>query len=281
MPDLIERGHVYIAQPPLYKATRGKSERYLKDEKELEDYLVEEGLSGTSFTLYTGEVLIGADLAALVGKARAVTHALSGFPLHYPRFLLEQAAIAGAFSPDVLTDSAKAQEAADYIARRLDLLSDETERGWHGEPTPDGGLKFWREVRGVRESVAIDGTLIASTDARKLNKMSEDLRAAYLKFGTLTRKDDTKEIRSPSDLLGAVLDWGRKGLALQRYKGLGEMNASQLWETTMDENARTLLKVKVDHADEADDLFTKLMGEVVEPRREFIQENAMYASLDV
>jgi len=206
---------------------------------------------------------------------------LDDFPQHYPRFLIEQAAIAGALDPDVLTDPAKAAEAAAYIARRLDLLSEETERGWHGEPTSDGGLKFWREVRGVRETVAVDGTLIASKDARKLNKQTADLRAAYLRFGTLSRKEESCEVRSPTGLLNAVYDWGRKGLALQRYKGLGEMNPSQLWETTLDENARTLLKVKVEHADEADDLFTKLMGEVVEPRREFIQDNALNASLDV
>jgi DNA gyrase subunit B len=281
MPELIERGHIYIAQPPLYKAARGKSERYLKDEKELEDYLVSEGLAGASFKLYTGETLAGADLAALVEKARATVHALDNFPTNYPHFLLEQAAISGALDPDVLADPAKASAAAADVAARLDLLSEETERDWHGEPTADGGLKFWREVRGVRETVAIDGTLIASKDARKLNKHVAELSAAYLKSGALTRKDEAREVRSPTELLSAILEWGRKGLALQRYKGLGEMNASQLWETTMDENARTLLKVKVEHADEADDLFTKLMGEVVEPRREFIQDNALYASLDV
>ena len=281
MPELIERGHVYIAQPPLYKATRGKSERYLKDERALEDYLIGEGTAATTLTLHTGEVVSGADLMAIVEKARATVHALAGFPLHYPRFVLEQAAIAGALNPEILSDTEKANGAAAYIARRLDLLSDETERGWHGEPTPDGGLKFWREVRGVREAVAIDGALIGSTDARKLDRMAGDLQATYLKVGKLMRKDDTREVRAPSELLTAVYEWGRKGLTLQRYKGLGEMNASQLYETTLDENARTLLKVKVEHADEADDLFAKLMGEVVEPRREFIQDNALYASLDV
>jgi len=281
MPELIERGHIYIAQPPLYKATRGKSERYLKDERALEDYLTSEGTSGTSLTLHTGEVATGADLIAIVEKARATVNALANFPQHYPRFMLEQAAIAGAMNPDVVNDPEKAKEAAEYIARRLDLLSNETERGWQGEPTSDGGLKFWREVRGVREAIAIDGALIQSTDARKLDRLTDDLKATYLKFGTLTRKDENKEVRAPSELLNTIYEWGRKGLALQRYKGLGEMNASQLYETTLDENARTLLKVKVEHADEADDLFTKLMGEVVEPRREFIQDNALSASLDV
>jgi DNA gyrase subunit B len=281
MPELIERGHVFIAQPPLYKATRGRSERYLKDERELTDYLIGEGSSGATFTLHTGETIAGSDFDALVAKARAAVAALDGFPRHYPRFLLEQAAIAGALNPEILADAHRAADTAGQIARRLDQLSDETERGWRGEPTPDGGLKFWREVRGVREAVAIDGAVIASADARKLDRLAPDLQAAYLKAAAFTRKDETREIRAPSQLLDAIFEWGRKGLALQRYKGLGEMNAEQLWETTLDDNARTLLLVKVEHADEADDLFAKLMGDIVEPRREFIQENALHAALDV
>jgi DNA gyrase subunit B len=281
MPEIIERGHLYIAQPPLYKAARGKSERYLKDETEFQNYLVSEGSPGASLTLHTGETVSGADFDAIVEKARTAVSALNGFPPHYPHFVLEQAAIAGALNPDVLNDKDKAAAAATYIAQRLDHLSDETERGWHGEPTDDGGLKFWRDVRGVRETVAIDGSLIASADARKLDKLAVDLQTTYLKAGKLVRKDDSREVFSPTDLLNAVFEWGKKGLALQRYKGLGEMNPEQLWETTLDENARTLLRVKVEHADEADDLFAKLMGEVVEPRREFIQDNALNAALDV
>ncbi|HEY7978342.1 MAG TPA: DNA topoisomerase (ATP-hydrolyzing) subunit B [Rhizomicrobium sp.] len=281
MPEIIERGHLYIAQPPLYKAARGKSERYLKDETEFQNYLVSEGSQGASLTLHSGETVSGADFDAIVEKARTAVSALNGFPPHYPHFVLEQAAIAGALNPDVLNDKDKAAAAATYIAQRLDHLSDETERGWHGEPTDDGGLKFWRDVRGVRETVAIDGGLIASADARKLDKLAVDLQTTYLKAGKLVRKDDSREVFSPTDLLNAVFEWGKKGLALQRYKGLGEMNPEQLWETTLDENARTLLRVKVEHADEADDLFAKLMGEVVEPRREFIQDNALNAALDV
>ncbi|HEY3637984.1 MAG TPA: DNA topoisomerase (ATP-hydrolyzing) subunit B [Rhizomicrobium sp.] len=281
MPELIERGHIYIAQPPLYKATRSRSERYLKDERELTDYLIGEGSSGATFTLHTGEAIGGAEFDELVAKARTAVAALDGFPLHYPRFVLEQAAIAGALNPEVLADAERATNTATYIAHRLDQLSDETERGWHGEPTSDGGLKFWRDVRGVREAVAIDGAVISSADARKLDRLATVLQVAYLKAGNLTRKDETREIHAPSQLLDAVFEWGRKGLALQRYKGLGEMNAEQLWETTLDDNARTLLLVKVEHADEADDLFAKLMGDIVEPRREFIQENALHAALDV
>jgi DNA gyrase subunit B len=281
MPELIDRGHIFIAQPPLYKAARGKSERYLKDEDSLQDYLIEEGTSGAAFTLHTGETVAGADLTALVALARQAVAAVGGFPRHYPRFVLEQAAISGAMNPEILSDAAKAAEAARYIAQRLDTLSEEFERGWHGEPTPDGGLKFWREVRGVREAVAIDGALIASADARKLDRMATVLQQTYLRSGNLRRKDETREIRSPSELLDAIFEWGRKGLALQRYKGLGEMNPEQLWETTLDENARSLLVVKVQHADEAGELFAKLMGDVVEPRREFIQDNAIYASVDI
>jgi len=281
MRELIERGHIFIAQPPLYKAARGKSERYLKDQSEFDDYVISEGSDGVEFTLHSGETRAGQDFDTLVTRARAAVAALNGFPHHYPRFVLEQAAIAGALNPELLADGTRAREAAEYIARRLDQLSEEYERGWYGEPTSDGGLKFWREVRGVREAVAIDGALIASADARKLDRMAGELQLAYLKAGHLRRKDETVEIRSPTQLLDIVIEWGRKGLSLQRYKGLGEMNPQQLWETTLDENARTLLQVKVQHADEADDLFAKLMGEIVEPRREFIQDNALNASLDL
>jgi len=281
MPELIDRGHIYIAQPPLYKATRGKSERYLKDEAELQDHLVAEGSSGSGLSLHSGETITGAHLDELIAHGRLAVAALNNFPRHYPRFVLEQAAIAGALNPDILSDSQKAADAAKYIAQRLDTLSEEYERGWHGEPTSDGGLKFWREVRGVREAVAIDGAVIASADARRLDKMAAELQTTYLKAGVLRRKDEAREIRSPSELLNAIFEWGRKGLALQRYKGLGEMNPEQLWETTLDENARSLLVVKVQHADEAGELFAKLMGDVVEPRREFIQDNALYAAVDI
>ncbi|HEY1877706.1 MAG TPA: DNA topoisomerase (ATP-hydrolyzing) subunit B [Rhizomicrobium sp.] len=281
MPELIERGHVFIAQPPLYKATRGKSERYLKDEPELQDYLIAEGASGAVLTLHSGETISGSHLDELIAHGRTAVAALNGFPRHYPRFVLEQAAIAGALNPEILSDLAHAAQTARYIAQRLDTLSEEYERGWHGEPTSDGGLRFWREVRGVREAVAIDGALISSADARRLDKMAGELQTAYLRAGQLKRKDETREIRSPSELLNAIYDWGRKGLALQRYKGLGEMNPEQLWETTLDENARSLLQVKVQHADEAGELFAKLMGDVVEPRREFIQDNALYAAVDI
>ncbi len=194
--------------------------------------------------------------------------ALNKLPRHYPRFVLEQAAIAGALNPDILSRRHQGDGRRPiHRPSGWTRLSEEFERGWHGEPTSDGGLKFWRDVRGVREAVAIDGALIASADARRLDKMATELQTTYLKAGTLKRKDEVREIRSPSELLNAIFEWGRKGLTLQRYKGLGEMNPEQLWETTLDENARSLLVVKVQHADEAGELFAKLMGDVVEPRR--------------
>ncbi len=232
-------------------------------------------------TLHTGEAILGADLDTLVAHARTAAAGAGQLSASLSALRAEQAAISGALNPEILNDAEKAKAAATYIAARLDTLSEEFERGWHGEPTQDGGLKFWRDVRGVRETVAIDGALIASADARRLDKMAKELQDTYLKPVVVRRKDDSREVRSPSELLDAIYEWGRKGLSLQRYKGLGEMNPEQLWETTLDENARSLLVVKVQHADEAGELFAKLMGDVVEPRREFIQDNALSAQVDI
>jgi len=282
MPELIERGHLYIAQPPLYKVRQGKSESYLKDEVALQDYLVETGLEDMVLTLNDGSQRGGYDLREIVETARAVNDIVSNLPSKYPHFAVEQAAIAGALNPELLSDAGRARDAADYIARRLDLLSDETERGWAGRPTQDGGLRFEREVRGVSEDVLIDGPLIASADARRLDARTADLQEIYTKLATLTRKDDTHEIRSPSQLLNAVFAAGSKGLSLSRYKGLGEMNPEQLWVTTLDHDARSLLQVRIRELDQADDLFVKLMGDLVEPRRAFIQDNALsVVNLDV
>ncbi len=282
MPEVIERGHLYIAQPPLYKIRRGSSETYLKNERALEDYLVSTGLEDMVLTLHDGTQRSGADLRGIVEKARAVRSVLKGLPPKYPHFVVEQAAIAGALNPRILAEGAHAAEAAAYIARRLDLLSDETERGWAGEVTAEGGLAFHRDVRGVREDVLIDPPLIDSADARRLDRDAAHLQEVYVKAATLRRKDDVHEIRSPSQLLDAVFAAGSKGIAMQRYKGLGEMNPEQLWETTLDKDARSLLQVKVRELDEADDLFVKLMGDVVEPRRDFIRENALsVANLDI
>ncbi len=281
MPQLVDAGHLFIAQPPLYKVKRGNQERYIKDEKGLEDYLVGEGLEDAILVSADGETRAGADLRDVVDTARKVSGILRGLHSRYPRFVVEQAAIAGALSPRVL-NAKQAQAAAAYIAKRLDALSEETERGWHGEALPEGGLRFWRELRGVMESHLIDGPFIASADALKLDHYAAHLQEVYTKPATLKRKDSGGAVHGPSDLLNAVMTAGRKGLSLQRYKGLGEMNPDQLWETTLDLDTRTILQVKVGELDEADEIFSRLMGDVVEPRREFIQANALQvANLDV
>ncbi|WP_422009533.1 DNA topoisomerase (ATP-hydrolyzing) subunit B [Reyranella sp.] len=285
MRDLIERGHLYIAQPPLFKAAKGKSAIYLKDERALDDHLIQTGLEGATLQLGSGSVLAKEDLRNTVDIARSVTNLVK--PLSLSRrvtsqAVIEQAAIAGALKPDVLADPVLAKQTADYIAKRLDVVSPPLERGWVGEPIADGGLAFTRRLRGVTERHIIDGPLTRSAEARKLDALADELQAIYEKPGLFAMKDKETRISSPTELFAAVLEAGRKGVTIQRYKGLGEMNPDQLWETTLDPEARTLLQVRVNHADEADEIFSTLMGDVVEPRREFIQENALkVANLDV
>lgn len=273
MPELIEGGYLYIAQPPLFKVSRGKSEVYLKDQAALEDHLIEQGLNDAALHLGDGTTITGADLARVVQEARQVRTVLAAFPTHYSKMVLEQATIAGGLMPGVI--DADAQGTADKIAARLDQVSTEYERGWQGRPTQDHGLRFSRAVRGVEELRTLDGQVLRSGEARKLGSLTEALQEVYTQTARLVRKDKDIEIHGPIQLLETVLEEGEKGLSLQRYKGLGEMNPDQLWETTLDPNARTLLQVKVEQQDEADEIFTKLMGDVVEPRREFIQENAL------
>ncbi|MBA3325704.1 MAG: DNA topoisomerase (ATP-hydrolyzing) subunit B [Rhodobacteraceae bacterium] len=273
MPQLIEAGHLYIAQPPLYKVSRGRSEVYLKDQAALEAYLIEQGIEGAGLRLGDGSMVAGADLARVVEEARVVRSTLNAFPTHYPRHVLEQATIAGALAPGVL--DAEPQGTADRVAARLDLIAAEYERGWQGRPTQDKGLRLWRVLRGVEEAREIDGFALRSAEARRLAGLTRALQEVYGETAALVRKDREQAIHGPTDLLDAVMREGEKGLALQRYKGLGEMNPEQLWETTLDPEARTLLQVRVEHADEADEIFTKLMGDEVEPRRDFIQANAL------
>ncbi len=282
MPELIERGHIFIAQPPLYKVRRGSSEQYLKDERALEDYLIDAGLEDTSLQLADGEVRRGADLRAVVDDARRVRALLDGLHSRYSRATVEQAAIAGVLTPNLLSDPEKAADAARRVAERLDLLADEFERGWNGEIAEDGSLRFWRIVRGVKEVTTLDAGLIGSADARKLHEFAEHLGAVYGAMATLMRRDQRTSVLGPRALLDAVFLAGRRGIALQRYKGLGEMNAEQLWETTLDPSVRSLLQVRVREATDADDIFAKLMGDDVDPRREFIQDNALtVTNLDV
>jgi DNA gyrase subunit B len=282
MRELIERGYVFIAQPPLYKVKKGSSEIYLKDQRGLDDFLIRSGLEEAVLKLARGDDRAGADLADIVNDARQVDHILDGLHSRYNRSVVEQVTIAGALNPAILSETEKAEAAAAYVARRLDALSDETERGWTGTFNPDVGFRFEREVRGVKEASIIDPALLDSADARKLDQFAAKLQPIYGKFARYVRKDDETVVHGPRDLFRAVQAAGRKGLSMQRYKGLGEMNAEQLWETTLDPNARTLLQVKIKDAVEAGDLFNQLMGDEVEPRREFIQDNALSVSnLDV
>jgi DNA gyrase subunit B len=273
MPQLIERGHLYIAQPPLYKVSRGKSEVYLKDQAAMNDYLTEQGVEGAMLRQGNGEEIGGADLRRVVDEAGRLKRVLDAFPTHYPRHILEQAAIAGAFVSGAV--EADLQGVANKVAARLDLIANEWERGWQGRITQDKGIRLARILRGVEEVRTLDGPMMRSGEARKSGTFTQHLQDVYNTPATLIRKDRVQNIYGPLDLLKAVLEEGERGLSLQRYKGLGEMNPSQLWETTLDPDARTLLQVKVDDVAEADDLFTKLMGDVVEPRREFIQQNAL------
>ncbi|MBQ0709204.1 DNA topoisomerase (ATP-hydrolyzing) subunit B [Ochrobactrum sp. AP1BH01-1] len=282
MPELIERGHIYIAQPPLYKVSRGKSSQYIKNEAAFEDFLIETGLEEATLEMASGEVRAGPDLRSVVEDARTMRQLLSGLHTRYDRRVVEQAAIAGLLNPDASKDNATAQRSADIVAKRLDMISEETERGWTAHVTEDGGYRFERMVRGVKDIAILDMALLGSADARQIDRVAARLSEVFAEPPVLRRKDKAETLSGPMALLDAIFATGRKGLTLQRYKGLGEMNAEQLWETTLDPNVRSLLQVKVTDATDADSLFSRLMGDEVEPRREFIQENALsVANLDV
>ncbi len=283
MPELIERGYLYIAQPPLYRAKKGNTEVYLKDDRNLEDFLMREGLGDLVLELADGAQISGADLLKITDTARQVKKMLEPLTLKVgSRDVVEQAAVAGALNPSILTNDEDAQHATEYIARRLDALAPGTERGWQGNVNEDGGLTFTRQLRGVPQRFVIDGDLIRSAEARRLDVMTTELQATYEKPSVLIVKEKQHRITGAVALVDQVMEQGRKGVSVQRYKGLGEMNPEQLWETTLDPDARSLLQVRVSHADEAGKLFSTLMGDVVEPRRDFIQSNALKVeNLDV
>ncbi|OLP60414.1 DNA gyrase subunit B [Xaviernesmea oryzae] len=282
MPELIERGHLYIAQPPLYKVTRGKSSQYLKDEKAFEDYLITVGLEDAVLELGNGEARAALDLREIINDALRMRALIEGLHSRYNRAVVEQAAIAGALNPEVLSDATRSAATAADVAARLDRIAEETERGWTGTVAEDGGLRFERMVRGVKDVATLDMALIGSQDARYIDQTSARLKEIYTQVPVLKRRDTTMEITGPRALLDAIFAVGRKGLSMQRYKGLGEMNAEQLWETTLDPTVRSLLQVRVNDATDADGLFSRLMGDEVEPRRDFIQENALSVSnLDI
>ncbi|WPP04352.1 DNA topoisomerase (ATP-hydrolyzing) subunit B [Methylocella tundrae] len=282
MRELIERGHLYIAQPPLYKVKRGSSEQYLKDEHAREDYLIGNGLDGAVLRLAGGVERAGADLRGILEEARIVRQILNAMHSRYDRMVVEQAAIAGALKPIGPDDEEAAEGFAASIAARLDELADDMERGWQGA-VANGGYVFSRQVRGVRQAATIDAGLLASSEARRLNEHATTLHDVFARPATFVRRADQTQVSGSGELLDAVMAAGQKGISqMQRYKGLGEMNPEQLWETTLDREARSLLQVKIKEGDDADDIFVKLMGDVVEPRREFIQDNALnVANLDV
>ncbi len=282
MPQIIENGYLLIAQPPLYKAKRSQSEVYLKNDDAMENYLITAGLANATLVLNGGGQIGGEDLKRLVYRARDTKNSLEMLSRTLPSRIVEQSAIAGAFNPDALQDMALARQAAGYVAKRLDHLETEYEKGWTGEAAETGGLKFTRTVRGVTENHVLDSRTLHSAEARHLDSLAPELQTTYTRDCVLKVKDDEIKISGPVSLLAAIMSAGKKGVSLQRYKGLGEMNPSQLWETTLDPNVRTLLQVKVNHADEANEVFSTLMGDIVEHRRDFIQENALQVrNLDV
>jgi DNA gyrase subunit B len=294
MRPLIEQGYLYIAQPPLYRAARGKSQVYLKDERALEDYLIGGGIDGMTLQVGAdGSQRAGTDLRAIVDHARQAKALITPLARRVGyRDAVEQAAILGALDPSIIANAENANAVAQVIARRLDALALETDRGWKGS-FDRNALVFERRLRGETDRAVIDPVVINSVEARRLVGMAGELQEIYSRFAKLhapkpekgeksDKPEQVVDITGPTKLIDAVLEIGKKGVTIQRYKGLGEMNPDQLWETTLDPEARHLLQVKISHADDAESVFSTLMGDIVEPRREFIQDNALkVANLDV
>ncbi len=276
MPEIIEKGYLYIAQPPLYKVKRGKgSEQYLKDDDELEAFLIDTAVTGMRFTAHDGAAIAGEDFRHVIQNAQGIKHAIDkiakrvGHPL-----LLEQLAMAGGFDLEN-----RSQKIADETASHLNDILPRSEQGWAGSLTEVGSYLFKRTLRGVETKVEIDQEILEMIEAQRINKNRDFMVEFFAKPGHLHADGmDDQEVKSPVELFEAITAFSRKGLSFQRYKGLGEMNPDQLWETTLDPNIRSLLQVKVEQNDAAEEIFSTLMGDVVEPRREFIQENALEVS---
>ncbi|MTJ82526.1 MAG: DNA topoisomerase (ATP-hydrolyzing) subunit B [Telmatospirillum sp.] len=288
MRPLIDNGYLYIAQPPLYRAKRGNSEVYLKDDRALENYLIDGGITDAVLRLGAADgaaprvQIAGADLRALADHARSIKTWLVHLSRRVPLRILEQVAIEGALKSAMLTDMERATAAAATIATRLNSLETALEQCWEGTAAEGEGLIFTRTLRGVTETHHIDAAVIKSPEARKLDELAARLKEIYQHHSELVIRERTTRVTGPVSLLDTILDAGRKGIAIQRYKGLGEMNPEQLWETTLDPNARALLQVKVSHVEDSEEVFTTLMGDVVKPRYDFIQTNALkVANLDV
>jgi len=285
MRELVDAGYLYIAQPPLFLIKRGERKlRYIKNEKELERFLISNGLSDAVLTDTQGAQRGGEDLREVVDRAREAKHLIEPLARACGNAqVVELLAIYGAMSPQVQSDVNLATQACEFVAKVLDRLADEHARGWTGQASVEDGYVFSRVNRGVTETVRIDPELLRSGEARKLDQMAGHLQETYAGNGaSLAVKEETFTLNGPIDLIDRIVALGRKGLSVQRYKGLGEMNPDQLWETTLDAEVRSLLQVKIAHGDDADTVFSTLMGDVVEPRREFIQDNALkVANLDV
>jgi len=281
---VIERGYLYIAQPPLYRAKRGSSQAvYLKDDAALDEYSISSGLNGAVLVQGDGQQRGGNDLRDLVDKARSCRSWVEPLARKIGnKDLIEQAVIAGLFSPGVFSDETLAAAAAAEAARRMDRLSNADEEAWKSAVVEGEGVGFMRMVRGLQQRYVIDPISARSQEARRLDDQKAYLLGTFDTPATLQIRDTETKIPGPTKLLDTVVEFGRKGVEVQRYKGLGEMNPDQLWETTLDPNARALLQVKVSHEDSAEETFSTLMGDIVEPRRDFIQTNALNVSnLDV
>jgi len=282
MRPLIEKGYLYIAQPPLFRAKRGQSEVYLKDQRDLDIYLMDAGLKDTVLTISNGSQMAGPDLADAANLAVATSRLIETVGRHLGnRDVIEQAAIAGLINPGILDNV----EAAEYLAKRLEAKADTLEKGWSGavEETENGpALVVQRRLRGITERHVIDRRIVTTGEARRLDEAATHLQTIYGKAAVLRIANQQITINGPTELSQLIFQTGRKGSQISRYKGLGEMNPSQLWETTLDPEQRILLQVTIDQEDEADNAFSTLMGEAVEERRNFIQENALrVANLDV
>jgi len=282
-PELIERGYLYIAQPPLYKVKRGNSgETYLKDDAEMEAYLIDAALSDLKLRAGNGAERAGNDLRELLFSLRNIRGSIEALMRKTPnQEFIEQAAIAGAFDPKVIDDIELGEKKAAEIAARLNKIAMKNEDNWKGEFTPVGGYVLSRNIRGVGEQARLSAEQIRSTEARNLHKAHAMLDENFAAGAEIIVGDKSiAKMSGPVGFFKSVLEQGKKGLQMSRYKGLGEMNPEQLWETTLDPEARILLQVTVKDAEKASELFSTLMGDVVEPRREFIQENALKAAVD-
>ncbi len=279
MPELIERGYLYIAQPPLYQAKRGNEIVYLKDDDAMEEFLINNIVLNAIFNDAEATMHSSEDLRAIIKQASKARQYIENICVKSGNIdIIEQAAVAGILTPTILDNTDKAQQAADLLAKYLNRIAVKNEDVWVGNVIENGGISFKRTLRGVSEYAEIDSQILQSSDAKKLTLIADDLKSLYKEQGEIKIKDKSFMVSGPISLIKHVMEQGRKGLAMQRYKGLGEMNPDQLWETTLDPNARSLLQVKIGQDDEAESIFSILMGDVVEPRRKFIQDNALKVS---